>query len=174
MGKGKSDDREIWLLCGAMSFCCLIVILMLALLAYGIAKIVMGSVYLHDCSIERFIPIYLIVSGVAPIVFGGFGRRDDDEPNLSGNFCGVLGILFNVAWLICGSVWVYPNYGKLNDVDFTTCSSNKTTECLDEICDKDLMKFAISAVTIDWVFIGFWIVVIGYQLRKLTCQLIRK
>lgn len=169
MGKGKGEGAELCVICGAMTFCCLVVLLVIALIGFGIAKIVMGSVYLHDCDIEYLIPIYLIVSGVAPIFFGGFGRQDDSNDNLCGPVCGVIGLLFNLAWLICGSVWVYPNFGKLNAVDFKQCTANVTDNCLTASCNKDLATFAFAAVTIDWFFMGLWIGLIGYILGKMIC-----
>ncbi|XP_045200485.2 uncharacterized protein LOC123554417 [Mercenaria mercenaria] len=169
MGKGKSNEGEMCVMCGAMTFCCFLVVLVIALLGYGIAKIVMGSVYLHDCSIEKLIPIYLIVSGLAPIFFGGFGRKNEDESSsLSGLVCGILGGLFNLAWLICGSVWTYPHFGKL--IDFTKCEGNVTTGCLDKICNKNLITFAFASVTIDWMFMGLWIGVFACQLRPLCSR----
>ena len=60
--------------------------------------------YLHECDIEKMIPIFLIVSALAPILFGGFGKRDEDEGLGFGGICGLIGFLFNLAWLVCGKV----------------------------------------------------------------------
>ncbi|WAR27994.1 hypothetical protein MAR_013698 [Mya arenaria] len=55
--------------------------------------------YLHDCSIERMIPIYLIVSGVVPLLFSGFSRHDDEGRSLGfGDCCGIFAFLFNVRF----------------------------------------------------------------------------
>lgn len=107
MGKGKSGLGDCCAICGAATLCCFVLIVVLVLGGLGIAKIVMGAIYLHDCSIERLIPIYLIVSGVSPILFGGFGRGSNTENDgenqnsIAGTICGIVGFLFNLAWLIC-------------------------------------------------------------------------
>ena len=66
--------------------------------------------YLHDCDIEKMIPIFLIVSACAPILFGGFGKRNDDEGFGAGTICGVIGFLFNIAWLVCGRCPFYEYF----------------------------------------------------------------
>ncbi|KAH3755728.1 hypothetical protein DPMN_190428 [Dreissena polymorpha] len=45
---------------------------------------VSGAIYMHHCDIEKMIPIYLIVRGVVPLLFGSLiayssRRRDEDE-----------------------------------------------------------------------------------------------
>ncbi|KAH3786013.1 hypothetical protein DPMN_164112 [Dreissena polymorpha] len=67
----------------------------------------MGAVHIHDCPLEPLIPIWLIVSGVAPVFFCGSTRRrnHDDSGEKSGGGCamifGIIGLLFQLAWLIC-------------------------------------------------------------------------
>ena len=56
--------------------------------------------YLHDCDIETMIPIFLIVSALAPLLYGGSGKSKDDKTVAS--ICAVVALLFNIAWLICG------------------------------------------------------------------------
>ena len=63
-----------------------------------------GAIYLHDCDLERMIPIFLIVSAVAPILFGGFGKQKDDDSFGVGACCGLIGFLFSLAWLIAGII----------------------------------------------------------------------
>ncbi|XP_045200489.1 uncharacterized protein LOC123554421 [Mercenaria mercenaria] len=165
MGKGKDGGAECCVACGAAACCCLVIIIVIGLAGLGIAKIVMGAVYLHDCSIEDLIPVWLIVSGCAPILFGGFGKQNNEDSgdgnNLCGTICGVIGFLFNLAWLICGSVWVYPNYGKVTADDFTPCTGNVTTGCTQGDCNKSLITFAFAMATLDWIFMGLWIALIG-------------
>lgn len=75
--------------------------------------------------------------------------------------------------LFIGSVWVYPNYGKLKDVDFKQCSGNVTDGCLEKICNKDLMTFAFASVTIDWLFMGLFIGLIAYYMVNTLCKVIK-
>ncbi|KAL4219832.1 hypothetical protein ACF0H5_020244 [Mactra antiquata] len=171
MGKGKKGS-ELCMACGAAACCCFIVLIVFGLLGLGIAKIVMGAVHIHDCPIEKMIPIYLIVSGVAPIFFGGSSRNKDEDSesgSLARTICGFIGLLFNIAWLICGSIWVYPNYGKVNS-DLPPCTGNMTTGCIQETCNKSLFTFAFAMVTIDWVLICLWIALIGCTLARYCCK----
>ncbi|XP_045202037.1 uncharacterized protein LOC123555494 [Mercenaria mercenaria] len=164
MGKGKSDEVAV---CGIVTCYCLIVMLLFGLIVFNIAKIVMGAVYFHECSIEKNIPIFLIVSGLASILASSNGRRNDEEIGLCWTSCGITVLLCNIAWVILGSIWIYPSYGKLSNVDFKKCEGNMTADCLDDICDKDLIQFAIASVTIDWLFMGLWSCLICYQVRAI-------
>lgn len=164
MGKGKEDGFCATL--GAAGLCCCVVVVVLFLFGIGIAKIVMGAVHIHDCSIQHLIPVYLIVSGVAPILLGGFGRQGEDDGqggrgnNMCGTICGVIGFLFNLIWLICGSVWVYPNHAKVMADGFVACTSNRTTNCTVGDCNISLLKFAFGMVTFDWILMGLWVVLL--------------
>ncbi|KAH3786435.1 uncharacterized protein LOC127841674 isoform X1 [Dreissena polymorpha] len=165
-GNGGAEGCAI---CGAVMICCGLVIVVLLGLGLGIAKIVMGAVHLHDCPLEHMIPIWLIVSGVAPVFFGCSGRRNnDDSGEKSGGGCamilGIIGLLFNMAWLICGSVWIYPNFGKMKADDFIPCTENITTGCTKD-CHQPLLNFSVAMVTIDWMFFVAWSVLIGCTIR---------
>ena len=64
-----------------------------------------GVMYLHDCDLERMIPIFLIVSAVNPMSFGRLGKNDDDSSG-GGIICGIIGLLFSLAWLIAGILYI--------------------------------------------------------------------
>ena len=52
------------------------------------------------------IPIFLIVSALAPILFGGLGRQNNEDEGVGGaTICGFIGFLFNLAWLIAGRLY---------------------------------------------------------------------
>lgn len=78
---------------------------------------------------------------------------------------------FNISFVLrffscfSGSIWVYPNYGKRFDDDFTPCTGNVTTNCTED-CDENLMKFAFAMVTIDWIFVGLSILAFACSLCK--------
>ncbi|WAR21960.1 HELQ-like protein [Mya arenaria] len=59
------------------------------------------------------------------------------------SICGAIALVFNLAWLICGSVWIYPTYGKVNEDGFTPCAGNVTTGCSDD-CHKPTLTFAFA------------------------------
>ncbi|KAH3786505.1 hypothetical protein DPMN_164612 [Dreissena polymorpha] len=165
MARGNGG-REGLLICGAATCWLVVCVVAIGLVGLGIAKIVMVAIYLNDCPLEHMIPIWLIVSGVVPILFGcsGRGNNDDSGENSGGGYCakvvGLIGLLFNMAWLICGSIWIYPNYGKMKADDFVPCTENITTGCTND-CHQPLLIFSVAMVTIDWIFFVLWSVLIG-------------
>ncbi|XP_060600511.1 uncharacterized protein LOC132753956 [Ruditapes philippinarum] len=170
MGKGRaqvSDYCNITLI-----VLCPIICFVLLLVGYGVAKIVMGAVYLDDCKLENMVPVYLIVSGMSPLLFSGFCRKDRDESGLCGpgTVCGVIGFMFNFSWLICGSVWICPNYKHLVTDDFKQCEDNVTADCFPNICNRNLITFAFATVIIDWMFMCVWICFMIYLCGKLFCK----
>lgn len=171
-GKGKGGD-DVCACCaavGAATLCCLIVLVVLGLVGLGIAKIVIGAIYLHDCSIEDKIPIFLIVGALAPILFGGFGKKNDDENEGFGvgTICGIIGFLFNIAWLIAGSIWVYGTWSTVKSDTYVPCSHGNATEpgCTEGTCNNVLLTFAFATCTIDWILTGVWIVFIGCMIMR--------
>ncbi|KAL3856732.1 hypothetical protein ACJMK2_011455 [Sinanodonta woodiana] len=154
MGSGK-DIKEGCSLCGTATFCCCCLLIAVALMTLGIAKIVMGAIHLHDCDIERMIPIFLIVSGCTPVLFGCLAKQGNEENREKitfGQIIGSFGLLFSIAWLIAGSVWVFPNWRKLHD---NPCKPD-VTSCI--TCNTDLLTFAAAVTIIDWVFMGLFLV----------------
>ncbi|WAR22089.1 hypothetical protein MAR_016063, partial [Mya arenaria] len=77
MGKGKRGDGLA--ICGAACICCCTVVIVLSLLGLGIAKTAMGVIHLYDCPLQDKVPIWLIVSGIAPIFFGGSASKQDEN-----------------------------------------------------------------------------------------------
>ncbi|KAK3098529.1 hypothetical protein FSP39_020367 [Pinctada imbricata] len=68
---------------------------------------------------------------------------------------------------VCGaasSIWIYPTYSKVMADSFNPCPSgaNVTTPagCSPETCNETLIKFSFGMITLDWIFMGFWIVLI--------------
>ncbi|XP_074651057.1 transmembrane protein 272-like isoform X2 [Tubulanus polymorphus] len=90
-------------------------IMVALVLAIPIAMIVIGSIYLHDCTIEPYIPIYLIVGGVFGVIknlsttaqrISNHRKKNDDENAKSNPFDGLISC-FLLAWFIAGNVWIY-------------------------------------------------------------------
>lgn len=92
-------------------------------LAIPVSMIAIGSIYIHDCPKEHYIPIYLIVAGCFGVLKNllNLGQRcknkqeDREEENAKTN--PVDGILncFLFAWFIAGNVWIYRIYGDFSE-----------------------------------------------------------
>jgi len=72
-----------------------------------------GAVHLHDCPIQRFIPIYLVVGGTVSLFVNLMGMmesgcrlKDPERPRSAlmtfGNTCEGLFTCFMMAWFIAG------------------------------------------------------------------------
>lgn len=83
--------------------------------ACGTYEIVTGALYRDKCPLERFIPIYLIVSGAVGIVYNVFGilrklaksrngegEEEEDRPGVFTSICNCLFGCFLFAWFIAG------------------------------------------------------------------------
>ena len=74
-----------------------------------------GAVYLHDCDIEDNVPIFLIVSGVVSILFGGSAKQNNQASNDGRgrsnygcvDICKGIIFLFSLAWLIAGKLLMW-------------------------------------------------------------------
>nr|XP_022335582.1 uncharacterized protein LOC111132143 [Crassostrea virginica] len=128
-------------------------------LAIPIACIVIGVRYLDDCPLERFIPIYLVVSGSATILpmllkicmsCITMFSPDQDESD-SWFACSAYTVVmllgcFLSGWYIAGNVWVYSNYDDL--------STNSTSE---NYCHPTAYYFS------------FWLFTSAYILAGCSC-----
>ncbi|XP_064608113.1 transmembrane protein 272-like [Liolophura sinensis] len=128
--------------------------------ALPIAMIVIGSMYLHDCPVERYIPIYLVVGGS----FGLFyffislcnrakskrdGEESDDSPApcLSTILC--LVSCFTTAWFIAGNVWVYRTY--------SIWSADPVSK---NYCNQTLYLFAFWQLTACYIMLAIGLVLV--------------
>ncbi|CAF0884053.1 unnamed protein product [Brachionus calyciflorus] len=74
-------------------------------LALSITSIVLGSKYIHSCPVDKKIPVWLIVVGVAGLLWVLFSVLEICEIGLI-NIFRVLIKLFYLIWSILGMVWV--------------------------------------------------------------------
>ncbi|XP_066275098.1 transmembrane protein 272-like [Branchiostoma lanceolatum] len=122
------------------------------MLALPIAYIVIGAMYLHDCTIQRMIPIYLIVMGAfsAAKNLMSLGERsrnhreDQSEKNANPNPLDGLFGCFILAWFIAGNVWIYSVYTTVNMSDSSDAN----------YCQPTLYLFAFWATTVTYIFLG--------------------
>ncbi|XP_071316101.1 transmembrane protein 272 [Trachinotus anak] len=118
------------------------------------AQIAIGSVYLHDCPRQHYIPIYLIVVGVFGLLLAVLSclpcaqEPKDDNSNPLSQVCmtwNSLTTFFLFCWFIAGNVWIYsiykPNY-------------NKNTTNVDPYCNKTVYLFAFWTTTLVYILLG--------------------
>lgn len=91
------------------------------LLAVPIAMIVIGAMNLDDCPVERYIPLWMLVSGcvigfmqIVYILKTSFNlslkRPETDTVGKCYGTFNLLLTLFSFGWFIAGNVWVFSNY----------------------------------------------------------------
>ena len=116
--------------------CCTLFILLLAL-AIPILKLYLGHRYKDECPVQPKIPYFLYVAGIAgiiatlfPIVAAvlalievmksggpGEGKSTPDTPSTLSRILGIISILINIflfIWLICGALWTFGVYNRVN------------------------------------------------------------
>lgn len=128
-------------------------------MAIPIASIIIGAMYLDDCPLERYIPIYLVVSGSVGLfynLFGivkttcckknteeGVGEEEEGAASKLGTCLSSLISCFMSAWFIAGNVWVY---GSHSDLSTNSASAN--------YCHPTAYYFAFWVITACYIIIG--------------------
>ncbi|XP_046876877.1 transmembrane protein 272-like [Hypomesus transpacificus] len=116
-----------------------------------IAQIAIGGIYLNNCPQERYIPIYLLVSGAFASALAVLSclpcSKESEEGGQSplSSFCAAwnsLVSLFLFCWFIAGNVWIYSIYPANYDATKPP------------YCDKTLYMFAFWTTTLVYIFIG--------------------
>lgn len=116
------------------------------------SSFLLGSVYLHDCTLQGRIPVFLIVFGCFSLLQTccGVGKmfccrgNDDENDNQNrrkkgGNFCEGLITTFLFIWVIVGSVYTFGAWNTWVDSGRNDCPG---TDC----CNPVLMYFAFSTL----------------------------
>lgn len=90
-----------------------------------ITSIVIGSLHVHDCPAQQYIPIFLIVGGVFGVLKNLMDFRlrcKAKEEVLKQDPISNVVTCFMLAWFIAGCVWVYqvyePDYNDPDDSDY--------------------------------------------------------
>ncbi|WAR21510.1 hypothetical protein MAR_015484 [Mya arenaria] len=155
-------------------FATLIILLVLGLTGLGVAKIVMGAVYLDECEYEPLVPIYVLVSGCSGFFTVLLGRlkpnKDIQRSKQSKSsldkflvFLGGLAAVFSFVWLICGSVWVFGNYSDV----MNGCPGSPNC------CEKSIIKFAMTVTIIDLIVYGLILFVLVCICVSVICQAVK-
>ncbi|XP_060922657.1 transmembrane protein 272-like [Limanda limanda] len=126
--------------------------------AIPVVQIAIGSVYLDDCPVQHYIPIYLIVSGVFGLMLALFTcipfpkEPEDNDTDVIDVVCitwNSLLAFFLFSWFIVGNVWIYSIYQP----EYTKNSTN-----VDVYCDKTLYLFSFWITTLFYIIFGFVLV----------------
>lgn len=134
--------------------CISLIVILVILFAIPVTMIVIGSIHFNDCKLQLLIPIWLIVSGFLTIIKNIstlIERIKNQDDARTGNkilsiFDSLLTILI-VVWFICGNIWTYSNYRKVQTVDASK----------DNYCHSIVYYFT------------FWIITSIYILIVLAC-----
>ncbi|XP_062503419.1 transmembrane protein 272-like [Corticium candelabrum] len=158
MTMSRTDEHEetsvssrLMAFCAVLG-CCLCTVAFC--LGIPVAMIVIGALNLHDCKIERLIPIWLIVMGVFQSLEVGFrvlfhsSRKEDDENQAKWDPIGC----FIFAWFICGNVWVLSNWNDYSPVEFIH-EANRTSPN-PYYCDDLMMKFSFGVIMLAYAVLG--------------------
>jgi len=125
------------------------------MLVLPISMIVIGSMYLKDCTIQRYIPIYLIVGGVFTFIRqfssllqrGKNQRSGETENNAKPNPLGGIIDCFLMAWFIAGNVWVYSIFDTVDTIDTTSVN----------YCNPTVYFFTFGVITATYILMGLGI-----------------
>ncbi|XP_060085095.1 transmembrane protein 272-like [Ylistrum balloti] len=107
-------------------------VLLAVLSALPVAQIVIGAVFLDDCPVAKYIPVYLIVMGVAclvkflSILCQNVRQRNSEngaeQQKAPSGFDQILNV-FLLVWFILGNRWVYGAHFTSNPVSTNFCHS---------------------------------------------------
>jgi len=116
-----------------------------------VASLVIGILYLEKCSIQKYIPIWLIVMGAVGIYTALTKaitntiqkcRKSKETSSCCLFDClNCIASVFLLGWFIAGNVWVYGNY--------KTVSYNATGD-LNLYCDKVCYLYSFWFITVSW------------------------
>jgi len=114
-----------------------------------IAMIVIGAIYLKGCTLNEYIPIWLIVTGcfglmknISSLIHQITNMKNNEkDKNAETTSLDCLTGIFLFAWFIAGNVWVYTAYSK-----FTT-----DDELADTFCHKHVYWTSFWVITVTYI-----------------------
>ncbi|XP_042155980.1 transmembrane protein 272-like [Oncorhynchus tshawytscha] len=133
-----------------------LVISKLIMTALPVAQIAIGGMFLENCPQQRYIPIYLVVTGVFALALAVLSclpcTREQDEGEQQSPLSSLctawnsLVSLFLFCWFIAGNVWIYSIFP----------ANYNEEEALH--CNKNLYLFAFWTTTLVYIFLGMLMV----------------
>ena len=92
-----------------------------------------GAVHKHDCNLDDRIPSWMVVTGsvaigyIALVIFKAmfFCKYSEELSywNMFVHFIELCFIVFNIVWLIIGSVWILGKYDDWDDAGRLDCET---------------------------------------------------
>lgn len=127
----------------------ILVISKLFMAVLPIAQMAIGGVYLNNCPQQRYIPIYLLVSGAFALFLAVMSclpcSQESETQSPASRICAAwnsLVSLFLFCWFVTGNVWIYSIYpANYNEGDPL-------------YCNKTLYLFAFWTTTLVYIFLG--------------------
>jgi hypothetical protein len=145
----------------------------LVISAWPIALIVVGAIDLHNCRLNRNIPVWMIVYGCFSLVLTAISigkqccckksKEERDEEGQRGNrkkngcnMCESIILVFLIVWVFVGSSWVLGNYdeyraGPGSCKDFT---GNITSPLYYKCCEPGTYLFAFGSILVVYILWG--------------------
>ncbi|XP_067944577.1 transmembrane protein 272-like [Watersipora subatra] len=180
---------------GAIGLCICGIFCSLLSIALPVTEIVIGSLYLGQCSAQYLLPIYLIVSGVFGVATGSCGsvqrianrnnkQTEDSESGeqksgtkskASGGFSSIFG-LFTFAWLICGSVWAFQMQEctstaglMINSTDVSCFTKDAEFAASSFYCHSLLYDFAYYETIAKWAVMAAMLFIVSMVCCCICC-----
>ncbi|KAG8181406.1 hypothetical protein JTE90_023569 [Oedothorax gibbosus] len=119
----------------------------------SVIMIVIGSIYLEDCTVQPYIPIYLVVAAslgiFVNVMFLSWKCCCVDSKVCEILYYGVSGLIsiFSIVWYILGCVWIYG----VQDVEFEDTFS-------ENYCHKTLYYFAFWLLNVTFILLGLCLI----------------
>ncbi|XP_063059418.1 transmembrane protein 272-like [Engraulis encrasicolus] len=129
-----------------------LVISKMIVIAIPIAEVVIGSLYLKSCPVQKFIPIYLVVMGAFTLSLTLLSclpctqEPEDGSQTALSSVCTAwnsIVSLFLFCWFIAGNVWIYSKY-----------QPNYVNPDASDYCHKTLYLFAFWVTSLVYILIG--------------------
>lgn len=155
----------------AKCFCCsiTIIIIVAVLMALPIIMVTIGSYYLKNCTIQKMIPIWLIVLGVLMMIknistlvhrINSIKKREDTSSSTALNVFDSFMSIFIVIWFICGNIWVYSIYDRVQHINPADLNS---------YCSKNTYLFSFWFITSIYIVMGFACIMFCFTVCLTIC-----
>ncbi|CAI5668949.1 unnamed protein product [Oreochromis niloticus] len=104
---------------------------------------IVGCVYFNDCPRAPSIPVFMVICGFIPVLWGLSWCK-----NSCSIFCDCLFLCLYFSWFIIGSIIIYSIY----EPDY-----NKNATDTDHYCNKTLYLSAFCCITLTYILTGVYV-----------------